>query len=89
MAKYVEGIYASCALCRQWVGRGIAMDTFNVVCMDCADAITKCVKVDSDADSAEAESEFVCSKCGEVFTNRGKYLAHCKTHKKEESESDS
>ncbi len=103
MAEIVEGIYASCALCRSWIQRGVAIDHFNVVCPVCADAIVEAwapKRLEEQAVSEDAEAlddgkeslqemeealldvALECPICGEVFTNRGKYLAHRKAHRK-------
>lgn len=97
MAEYVDGIYASCSICRGWAGSGVAMDAFNIVCLDCAKKIVEALNgVTISADAAEsaeepqevdetvseAEHYQICPECGEVFTNKGKFLAHCRAHKR-------
>lgn len=90
MAEIVNGVYASCALCRQWVSTGVAMDTFNVVCMDCAKTIASTLssleKVQSeDTEDEEKSSDvktYTCPDCGDAFTNRYEYAAHRKRHRK-------
>lgn len=97
MAEVVHGIYASCSICRSWAGSGVAMDAFNVVCLDCAKKIVEAlngVTISTDTvESAEEPQEVdesvsktehyqVCPECGEVFTNKGKFLAHRRAHKR-------
>ncbi|BCV23292.1 hypothetical protein kuro4_00650 [Gelria sp. Kuro-4] len=88
MASLVTGVYASCIVCRKWVGTGIAVDQFNVVCLDCANSIADALpkpeasKDDDSKEAEEAEHVFTCSECGETFTSRGKFLAHCRAHKR-------
>ncbi len=98
MAKLAKGMYSCCALCRKWINEGVAIDFFNVVCLDCAKAIagvlSECENPVGETPADEPRvvstdaSKLVCKDCGATFTNRGKFLAHRRKHLKDAFESE-
>jgi uncharacterized protein with PIN domain len=80
MARLVEGVYASCVVCRAWTTTGVEMGPFDVVCLRCAEEIANALP----KPVQEPETTvYTCHECGETFTNKGKFMAHCRAHKRE------
>lgn len=80
MVKVVEFHNTACLLCRGAINGNGVLAGYDPICLSCAGEIASALKA-IEAEKTEEEEQktaLSCPTCGEQFTNKGRFLAHCK-----------